>query len=204
MDVGSVHATSQLSGVSSQRMAQLKTNAVQSIPSTYETHADSYNAPVVLGCNPLGPEPQRSFFFWEVHEASARCRVNERVSPRPIMPVNSQINTALYLPTPSTGGSTSMVPARGYRSLTLQDTPTRSRARRPCPSTVATEYEDDEGSNLLQRIVALLSAGSFRLRPSTREHPSHLIREEIAIYEAKLQARGETIARLSRQLDQLS
>lgn len=164
-----------------------------------------------LRCNPSGSEPQCSFFLWEVHEASARNMLTQRASPRPTTPPStstSTLDTALYLPTPSTVSSASTLPTRDRRLPTLDDSPTRRRGKDVVTSPAAADdeeddEEDDEGT-LLSQIVARLGTDGFQLKPSTKEYLGHILREEIAIYEAKLRTRDVTIARLSSKLDQLT
>jgi hypothetical protein len=178
-------------------------------PSPHETHTASYIATVVLRCKPSGAEPQCSFFLWEVHEASARSTLTQRASPQPTTPPSirtSTLGTALYLPTPRTVGSVSTLPTRDRRLPPLDDSPTRHRGRNAVTSPAAADDEDDEDDEgtLVSQIVARLGTDGFQLKPSTKEYLGHILREEIAIYKAKLRTRDVTIARLSSKLDQLT
>ena len=171
--------------------------------STRDAH-NSYIA-VVLRCQ---ADPQCRFFLWEVHEASARNSLTHRRSPRPTTPPSTDTPpAALYLPTPSTVGSAaSMLPRRDHRLPILDESPTRRRGRDVVTSPVAADDEDDQDNEgtLLSQIVARLGTDGFQLRPSTKEYLGHILREEAAIYEAKLRTRDVTIARLSSKLDRLT
>jgi hypothetical protein len=90
--------------------------------------------------------------------------------------------------------------------LTLDESPTRHRGKDVVTSPVVADDEDDEDDEgtILSQIVARLSTDGFWLKPSTKEYLGHILREEIAIYEAKLRTRDVTIARLSSKLDHLT
>jgi hypothetical protein len=171
-----------------------------------------------LRCNPSGAEldvPQCSFFLWEVHEASARNQLTQRASPQPTTPPRTSTSTstststpgtARYLPTPSTVSSASTLPTRDRWLPTLDESPTRRRGKDAVTSPVAADDEDDEDDEdtLLSQIVARLGTDGFQLKPSTKEYLGHILREENAIYEAKLRTRKITITRLSSKLDRLT
>ncbi|KAH9203120.1 hypothetical protein DL95DRAFT_419304, partial [Leptodontidium sp. 2 PMI_412] len=152
-------------------------------------------------------DPQCRSFLWEVHEASARNSLTQPTSPRPATPPSTNNpGTALYLPTPSTASSASTLPTLYHRLPTPDESPTWRRGKNAVTSAVAAddeEDEDDEGT-LLSQIVARLGTDGFQLKLSTKEYLGHILREEIAIYEAKLRTRDVTIARLSGKLDQLT
>ncbi|KAI9154933.1 hypothetical protein HJFPF1_07494 [Paramyrothecium foliicola] len=63
---------------------------------------------------------------------------------------------------------------------------------------------EEDSSEVLNQIISRLGADGVPLRPSTEEYLGHILREEIAIYEAKLRAKDVTIARLMQQIDRLS
>jgi len=150
-------------------------------------------------------EQQCSFFLWEVDEARARSRVTQRASPRPTTPPSTaSLTNALYLPTPSTAGS-SALPTRSRRLPAPDESPT-PRLGRAAVTPSATDDEDDEDdkSPLFSQIVTRLRTDGFSLLPSTKEYLRHTIHEEVAVYEAKLQTRDNTIARLNSKLDQLT
>ena len=198
-------ATVRLSGMSSQKTTQPKATAVQP-PSPLRTRrTQPYITAVVLRCNPSGDDLQCSFFLWEMHEPSAR-ELTQRASPQPTTPPSTSTSTStsspgtvLYLPTPSTASPASTLP-------TLDDLPTRHRGKGAVTSPVAAddkEDDEDEGT-LLSQIVARLSIDGFHPKPSTKEYLSQILREQIAINEAKVRTRDVTIARLSSKLDRLT
>ncbi|KAL2129112.1 hypothetical protein VTI74DRAFT_8202 [Chaetomium olivicolor] len=217
MGSGSVLATVRLSGVSSQKMAPPKASDVEKPPPAPHlfllaigTVQISYTAAAVLRCNPTDSQFQCSFFLWEVHESSARKRLQERSSQRPTTPnsTSTQANE-LYLPTPSTAGSASTPLAGRPGPQTLCDTPTRSRGKAVVPSSAVVDDEDDENDeddkgSLLPQIIACFKADGVKIKPSTKEYLGHLLRQESAIYEAKLRSSEFTIARLRKQLDRLT
>ena len=136
MDVGIVLATSQPSGVSYQRKAQLKANAVCSLSSSTQHACGLYISAVVLRCIKVGEVSQCSFFLWEVHEADARATILRRVVPRPTAPSSTSSkrgivihvpNIMLYLPTPSKLVSTGILPGCVRWLPTQEESPTRCR-----------------------------------------------------------------------------
>ncbi|GAB1311784.1 hypothetical protein MFIFM68171_01994 [Madurella fahalii] len=126
--------------------------------------------------------PAICFFLWEVHEASARERLHERSSKQPTTPTNTSTQAnELYLPTPNTVSLDSTLPTR-VRGLSIpDDTPT-----------------------LLSQIITVFKADGVQLKPSTKEYLGHLLGQQSAIYQAQLQTRDCTIARLRKQLDRLT
>jgi hypothetical protein len=142
-----------------------------------------------------------------VDEASARNTLTQRASPQPTTPPRTDTPSSPggphYLLTPP---STNTLPTRDRPLPPLDESPIRRRGKDAVTSPVAADDEDDqdnEGTPLSQ-IVARLGIDGFQLKPSTKEYLGHVLREGIAIYEAKLRTRDVTIARLSSKLDQLT
>ncbi|GAB1311932.1 hypothetical protein MFIFM68171_02142 [Madurella fahalii] len=189
-----------------------------------------------LRCCPTDSRPQCSFFLWEVHEASARERLNERSSLRATTPTStSTLNNALYLPTPGTADPGSTLPTRARGIPRPDDTPTRSRGKAAVvPPVEADGGDEDDGDDtltrsqgkaavvpqveadssdeddrddngtLLPQIITCLKSDGVQLKPSTKEYLGHLVRQQGAIYEVKLQNSDYTIARLRKRLDRLT
>ena len=147
-----------------------------------------------------------------MHEPSAR-ELTQRASPQPTTPPSTSTSTstsspgtALYLPTPRTASPADTLPTCDRRLPTPDDSPTRHRGKGAVTSPVAADdKEDDENEGtLLSQIVARLSIDGFHPKPSTKEYLGQILREQIAINEAKVRTRDVTIARLSSKLDQLT